>query len=143
MIIIIIWIFGDEPLDDASSNEKILGIDAKTQVNILLKKGPYGFYLEKEEDGKKKRASLPAKYPHEDIGLEFASNLLNLPKAIGKHPSINEDIFVKIGRYGPYLECNKKFYALKNIDKIDINLSEATALIDNYKPKVMKRKKKG
>ena len=136
-------LFGDEPLDDASSNEKILGIDAKTQVNILLKKGPYGFYLEKEEDGKKKRASLPAKYPHEDIGLEFASNLLNLPKAIGKHPSINEDIFVKIGRYGPYLECNKKFYALKNIDKIDINLSEATALIDNYKPKVMKRKKKG
>jgi DNA topoisomerase I len=136
-------LFGDELLDDASSNEKILGIDAKTQVNILLKKGPYGFYLEKEEDGKKKRASLPAKYPHEDIGLEFASNLLNLPKAIGKHSSINEDIFVKIGRYGPYLECNKKFYALKNIDKIDINLSEATALIDNYKPKVMKRKKKG
>jgi hypothetical protein len=40
-------------------------------------------------------------------------------------------------------KCNKKFYALKNIDKIDINLSEATALIDNYKPKVMKRKKKG
>ena len=135
-------LFGDEPLESASNNEKLLGVDAKTQVNILLKKGPYGFYLEKEEDGKKKRASLPAKYPHENISLAFASSLLDLPKVIGKHPSINEDIFVKIGRYGPYLECNKKFYALKNIDKINIDLSKAIELIDNYKPKVTKRKKK-
>lgn len=135
-------LFGDEPLESASNNEKILGVDSKTQVNILLKKGPYGFYLEKEEDGKKKRASLPEKYPHENIDLAFASSLLNLPKVIGKHPSISEDIFVKIGRYGPYLECNKKFYALKNIDKINIDLSEAIELIDNYKPKVKKRKKK-
>ena len=135
-------LFGDELLESASNNEKILGVDAKTQVNILLKKGPYGFYLEKEEDGKKKRASLPEKYPHESIDLAFASSLLNLPKIIGKHPSIGEDIFVKIGRYGPYLECNKKFYALKNIDKININFGEAIELIDNYKPKVAKKKKK-
>ena len=135
-------LFRDELLESVSNNEKILGVDAKTQVDILLKKGPYGFYLEKEEDGKKKRASLPEKYPHENIDLVFASSLLNLPKVIGKHPSIGEDVFVKIGRYGPYLECNKKFYALKNIDKINIDLSEAIELIDNYKPKISKKKKK-
>jgi DNA topoisomerase-1 len=135
-------LFGDELLESASDNEKLLGVDAKTQVDILLKKGPYGFYLEKEVDGKKKRASLPAKYPHENIDLAFAASLLDLPKTIGKHPSAGEDIFVKIGRYGPYLECNKKFYALRNIDKININLSEAIELIDNYKPKVLKKRKK-
>ena len=85
---------------------------------------------------------LPNRRPNENIDLAFASSLLNLPKVIGKHPSIGEDVFVKIGRYGPYLECNKKFYALKNIDKININFGEAIELIDNYKPKVAKKKKK-
>lgn len=134
-------LFERETLENDDNNEKILGKDAKTKADILLKKGPYGFYLEKEESGKKKRASLPAKYPHENIDLAFASSILNLPKYIGKHPYINKDIFVKIGRYGPYLECDKKFYALKSIDKVNLELVEAIKLIDNYKPKIIKRKK--
>ena len=124
-----------------NNNEKVLGIDEITQSEILLKKGPYGFYLEKEVDGKKKRASLPAKISPDNVNLEFASSLLNLPKAIGKHPTINEEIFVKLGRYGPYLECKKKFYALKDIEKINLNLDEAIDLINNYKPKDSKKKR--
>ena len=125
-----------------NEKEKVIGVDEITQSEILLKKGPYGFYLEKEVDGKKKRASLPAKVSPDNINLEFACSLLNLPKDLGKHPTIKEDILVKIGRYGPYLECNKKFYALKNIDKINLELLEAADLIDNYKPKQSKKRAK-
>jgi DNA topoisomerase-1 len=135
-------LFQEENTENNNENEKVIGVDETTQSEILLKKGPYGFYLEKEVDGKKKRASLPAKVSPDNINLEFASSLLNLPKDLGKHPIIKEDILVKIGRYGPYLECNKKFYALKNIEKINLDLSEAIDLIDNYKPKQSKKRAK-
>ncbi len=135
-------LFQEENTENKNEKEKVIGVDEITQSEILLKKGPYGFYLEKEVDGKKKRASLPAKVSPDNINLEFACSLLNLPKDLGKHPTIKEDILVKIGRYGPYLECNKKFYALKNIDKINLELLEAVDLIDNYKPKQSKKRAK-
>ena len=135
-------LFQEENTENNNENEKVIGVDETTQSEILLKKGPYGFYLEKEVDGKKKRASLPAKVSPDNINLEFASSLLNLPKDLGKHPTIKKDILVKVGKYGLYLECNKKFYALKNIEKINLDLLEAIDLIDNYKPKQSKKRAK-
>jgi DNA topoisomerase-1 len=128
-------LFGEELVDTEEGNNKTLGVDEKTQKEILLKKGPYGFYVEKDEDGKAKRASLPTSISPENVNLDLAIALLNLPKILGKHPKVEQDIFVKIGRFGPYLECDKKFFALKYIDKINISLEEAITFIDAYKPK--------
>ena len=43
--------------------------------------------------------------PIEDVDLEKAKYLCSLPKNIGKHPELNEDITINIGRFGPYLKC--------------------------------------
>jgi DNA topoisomerase-1 len=133
-------LFNEELIDTSKENNKVIGIDSKTKKEILLKKGPYGLYLEKEEGGKLKRVSLPTNISPESVNLETATNLLSFPKILGKHPSIGENIFVKIGRYGPYLECNKKSFALKHIDKVGISLDEAVQFIDAYKPKSPRKK---
>ena len=124
-------LFREELVKIPEKNEQVIGIDSNTQAKILLKKGPYGSYLEKEENSNKKRASLPASIPPKNVSLELAMNLLSLPRILGKHPTIGQNIFVKIGKYGPYLECSKKFFALKNIEKINISLKEAIELIDS------------
>ena len=123
-------LFGEELLKIPEKEEQVIGIDSNTQAKILLKKGPYGFYLEKEENGNKKRASLPSKVSPKNVDLELGVNLLSLPKTLGKHPTVGQDVLVKIGKYGPYLECNKKFFALKSIEKINISLEEAIKLIN-------------
>ncbi len=133
-------LFEEEMSETTEKNVQVIGVDSNTKVEILLKKGPYGFYLEKEENGKPKRVSLPSKISPDNVNLELAMSLLNIPKTLGKHPTIKHDILVKIGKYGLYLECNKKFFALKSIDKIDIGLEEAIEFIDSYKPKLPKRK---
>ncbi len=123
-------LFSDDADGDTQEvQDNILGIDPTDNKEIFLKKGPYGFYLEKIIDNKPKRVSLLKSAKTPEISLELASNLMSLPKKLGKHPDNNEEVFVKIGRYGPYLECNKKFYSLKTLDKIDIDLDEAIEII--------------
>ncbi|WPX95965.1 type I DNA topoisomerase [Candidatus Bandiella euplotis] len=134
-------LFGDETSDVPENNDKVIGVDSATQKEILLKKGPYGFYVEKEEGGKAKRASLPSSISPENVSLDLAISLLGLPKVLGQHPIIEQDIFVKIGRYGPYLECNKQFFALKYIDRVNISLEDAIRFIDEYKPKAPRASK--
>jgi DNA topoisomerase-1 len=129
-------LFSEETIDAPENNDKVLGIDVTTQKEILLKKGPYGTYVEKDEAGKPKRASLPASISPDNVSLDLAINLLNLPKNLGKHPKLEQDVYVKIGRFGPYLECNKQFFALKYIDKINISFEDAIKFIDEYKPRV-------
>ena len=134
-------LFVNQESENITDNDRILGIDSQTKVKIILKKGPYGFYLEKEEGTGRKRASLPTKYPHDKISLEFASNLLRLPKVMGKHPTINQDILMKIGKYGGYLECNKKFYAIKDEQINILVLSNAIKIINDHQSKIIKHNK--
>ena len=110
---------------------KLLGIDQETQSNIFLKKGPYGFYLEKQENKKIKRISLPIKFSLAHSNLEIAINLLKLPKFLGRHPDTGDNIYIKISKYGLYLQYNNKFYALNNIEKIYLSLDEAVKIINN------------
>ena len=126
-------LFEGEIPETYEKNEKVIGVDSNTQSKILLKKGSYGFYLEKEESGNRKRASLPAKITPDNLDLKLAINLLNLPKKLGKHITLKDDILLKIGKYGLYLECNKKFFAIKNVDKVNMKLEEAIKFIDTYK----------
>ena len=129
-------LFLKEAKTEVDNEYKLLGTDKKTQADILLKKGPYGLYLEKEENKKKKRISLPIKFSLQHIELEFAIDLLKLPKILGKHPDTGENIYMKISKYGLYLQFKNKFYALHDIKKIHLSLGEAVKMIDNFHIKV-------
>jgi DNA topoisomerase-1 len=48
----------------------------------------------------------------EDMTLDVAVKLLNLPALIGKHPDTGEEIHMGIGKYGPYLKYIGKFTSI-------------------------------
>ena len=122
--------------------------------DIFLKIGRFGPYLQyelteatvekeiKKRKSKKKKlennlknVSIPKGLPIEDVNLEKAKYLCSLPKIIGKHPELNEDITINIGRFGPYLKCSNKSARLESIeDLFSIGLNRAITLISEAKP---------
>ncbi|HWE73002.1 MAG TPA: type I DNA topoisomerase [Stellaceae bacterium] len=124
-----------------SSSPRELGVDPETKVPITLKKGPYGFYVQRGEgnpDEKPKRASIPKTIPVGDVDLDKALRLLALPRELGPHPEGGEIITAAIGRFGPYLKHGKEFRSLpKDDDILTIGLNRAVSLL--AEPKQQRR----
>ena len=88
-----------------------LGKEPESGEVLHLKKGQYGPYIETSET--KKRKSIPKGMEPENVDLEFAIQLIGLPKTIGSHPDTGEPITSDYGRYGPYIRCGKLTAPLK------------------------------
>ena len=89
----------------------------------------------KKENENLKNVSIPKGLPIENVDLEKAKYLCSLPKIIGKHPDLNDDISINVGRFGPYLKCENKSARIENIDEIfSIGLNRAITLIAEAKP---------
>lgn len=116
-----------------------LGLHPDTQKIILMKKGPYGAYVEMEYDDpekKPKRQSLPKGVAPKDMTLEKAIDLLRLPRDIGEHPETGQMIGANIGRFGPYLLHDGNFISLKKDDDVlTVGMNRAVALIAEYAAK--------
>ena len=106
---------------DQVNNAQVLGV--VDQETIELKVGIYGPYVQNSI----KKVSIPKAYHNklEEINLEKAMLLLSLPKKLGEHESL--PVTLKIGKFGPYIEYNKKFFSAKNI--FEVTLENAIALI--------------
>ena len=58
-----------------------------------------------------------------------------MPISLGKNPDNDKDITLNVGRFGPYLKCEKKSARLENVDEIfSIGLNRAITLIAEAKP---------
>ncbi len=124
--------------DDEVALPKTLGIDPDSGLEVSLRKGPYGLYVQlgdaTEEDKKPKRASLLRGTPIDDVDLQMALALLALPREIGLHPESGQPISAAIGRYGPYIAHDKKFVSLKGDDDVlSIGLNRAVSLLAEAK----------
>jgi len=90
--------------EGAEGDEKVLGEDAGDE--IWLKSGRFGPYVQRgeatPENKKPPRASLPKGWNKDEMDLEKALTLLNLPRQIGEHPD-GGTIVSNFGRFGPYL----------------------------------------
>jgi len=118
-----------------------LGKDPVTGLDITIRKGPYGTYVqlgdvEEITEGKKvkktkpKRASLPRGLSPAAVDLDKALGLLSLPRDVGINPETGEMIQAGLGRFGPYLKYNGIFLSLKGDDDVlTIALDRALALI--------------
>lgn len=126
----------------------VLGQDPKLGVDITIRKGPYGPYLQWEQkDVKKpKRVSIPPGFDPYAVTLDQAVKLAAMPAFLGKHPETQEDILVGIGRFGPYLKYTGAFTSIpKAYNFMEITLEEALAILEkkrNVAPKSSFKKAK-
>ena len=79
--------------------------------------------------GKKiKNCSLPKGTTKDTINEKLALFYSQLPYKIGKDGEGN-DITLNIGRFGPYLFHNKKFYSIKTKPLHEITLEECLGML--------------
>ncbi len=113
--------------------DKLLGT-YKT-LNVYLKKGPYGFYVQWGDDAtalteKPKRVALPRSIKPEDLTFDQAQTLIDLPKDLGGGIEVN------LGKFGPYIKQGTKSRSLTGDDTIfNITKKRAEELLKNAKEK--------
>ena len=109
-----------------------LGVDPKSGKKATLRKGPYGHYVQLDEEGdeKPKRVSLPRGVTLDQVTLDLALGLLSLPRVVGEHPETKKPIMAGIGRFGPYLQHDGKYKSIpKDDDVLAIGLNRAVDLL--------------
>jgi DNA topoisomerase-1 len=142
----------------APSGERELGVDPKTNFEVVAKSGRFGPYIteifpeepvelndkgevkkkrKKKDAPKPKTASLLSTMNLDTITLDDALQLLSLPRVLGTN-SAGDDITVQNGRYGPYLKAGADSRTLTSEDQLfSINLDEALEIYS--KPKERRR----
>ncbi len=94
-----------EQIDAAAVNSIEIGKDPEG-VDIVVKPGRYGPYLKRGED----TVSVPDSLPPDEVTVEKAMQLLSAPKGdvpIGVHPATGKNVYVKQGRFGPYVQLGE------------------------------------
>jgi len=130
-------------LNKKEKGHESLGKDPVTKEAIYVLNGKYGPYIQRGEiqTNKKnknsiKRVSVPRGLSEEDIDLNMALQLLQLPETLGVHPETSKDIKKGIGRFGPYIVHDGDFRSIKSIDEF-FKLTLKTAL------KILSESKRG
>jgi DNA topoisomerase-1 len=94
--------------------ERRLGNDPESGKPVIVKIGKYGPLAqigEVSDEDKPRFAGLLKGQHIETITLEEALSLFKLPRKLGQYEE--KEITAAVGRFGPYLLHNSKFYSLK------------------------------
>jgi DNA topoisomerase I len=111
---------------------KLLGTDPETGLDVTLKTGRFGPYVQLGENGKEKpkRQSLPKAYDPGSVDLERALALLSLPREVGSHPETGKRIVAGFGRYGPFIEHGGMYANLSEAEEVfNVGLNRAVSLL--------------
>jgi len=124
-----------------------LGTDPESGLPVYFKIGPFGYYLQRGENGKgkdkPKRVKLPEEFDPEDLRLETALKLLSLPRPLGKHPESGKSVRAGLGRFGPYVVHDGTYASLTNsVQLLEIELEEALKLLKTSGKKKTSRSSK-
>ena len=114
-----------------TTGSRLLGVDPKSGKNVYAKIGRYGTLVqigETNSDEKPIFASMKKGQSIETITLEEALGLFALPRTLGQFEE--KEVTVSIGKFGPYVRHNGKFYSLgKNDDPYEVTLERAIEII--------------
>lgn len=103
--------------------------------NMYVYKARYGPVIQIGED--KEKTKYYVAIEDLDISYEEALTKCVYPKNIGNHNG--KDIFVKKGKYGFYLEYNKKNYKIKNGFDENLDLNQALDCINEVDNNIIKK----
>ena len=125
-------------IDAKAVNTIPIGVDANGEF-IEARNGKFGPYLRRGEE----TASLPLDLAPDELTIAKAVELLDAPqgdKELGDHPETQQPVFVKNGRFGPYVqlgerdpdtEIKPKMASLfKSMDPADVTLEQAVMLLN-------------
>lgn len=115
---------------DRAVGERILGVDPKTGLSLLVRIGRYGPMAQlgnQSEVEKPKFASLRKGQSIESITLNEVIELFKLPRQVGQFE--NKLVTVAVGRFGPYVRHDGKFVSLGDYDPMIIELDTCVELI--------------
>jgi DNA topoisomerase-1 len=118
------------------SGERILGTDPVTGKQVSVRMARFGpvaaLSNPKDENDKPIYAGLRKIQKLENITFEEAMHLFKLPRVVGLYN--NQEVVAAIGRFGPYVRYDGKFYSIKDqYDPHDIEIDEAIAAIEAKK----------
>ena len=120
-------------VEQGNADDVVLGIHPETELPMLMRKGPYGPYLQlgdDEQEGKPRRISLPKGLDPQDVDSDIAVGLLGLPRIVGTHPETGTEIKAHIGRYGPYVQHGRVYASLTGEDDVlKVELPRALELL--------------
>ena len=99
---------------EKKTGSRILGVHPETGEQVSVKMGRFGPIAqigEGSEEKKPKYASLLKNQLIETITLDEALHLFSLPRHVGDY--LGKEIVAGIGRFGPFIRHDGKFYSLK------------------------------
>lgn len=121
----------DEVLHDGNYSHvsKELGTDSEGN-KITAKFGKFGPYIQKGEGEKAQYASLGKDQLIENITLEDALKMFQLPRTVGKYKDV--DVVALKGMFGPYIKYGDKNFSIpRGKDPLKITLDECAAIIED------------
>ncbi len=100
---------------ERASGERILGVDPKTKKTVSVRMARFGPVAQltdpNDPEAKPEYAGIRRDQKLELITLEEALELFKLPRVVGTFE--DKEVVAAIGRFGPYLRHDGKFYSLK------------------------------
>jgi DNA topoisomerase-1 len=120
---------------NGSGTTRELGKDPETGLEVSLRDGRFGPYVQlgpngAKDDEKPKRAGLPKGTDPASVDLDQALKLLALPREVGLHPETREPVVAGIGRFGTYVKHNGHYANLEpGDDVLNIGLNRAVTLL--------------
>ncbi|MBQ1618784.1 MAG: type I DNA topoisomerase [Bacteroidales bacterium] len=107
--------------------ERALG-NAPDGEPLVARYGQYGAYVQKGEGDERKYASLAKGQLIENITLEEALKLFELPRTVGEYQGI--PVVALKGRFGPYLKWGDRNFSLpRGKDPLKVSLEECSQII--------------
>ncbi len=122
-----------EELLAAPSNDRVLGADPETGLDVQVRAGRFGPYVQLGEvvDGapKPRTSSLFASMSPATLTLDEALQLLRIPRLVGTDPETGEEVMAHNGKFGPYLKRGKDTRSLTTEEQLlSVTLDEAEAI---------------
>jgi DNA topoisomerase-1 len=118
-------------IDQKINGTDALGKDPKTGLPVYVLTGRYGPYVQMgdNDSDQLKRMAIPANLVPEEIKMEQALMLLELPKTLGQHPDTKKDVKKGLGRFGPYVVHEGDYRSIPRTENIfAVDLARALEL---------------